>query len=84
MSRETAFRRVTPREKEIVYGPVLSRRLGISLGINLNLRAGKTCTFDCVYCQYGRTWNLVSKCDELKDWLDEDEVLEEAEAWLRR
>jgi wyosine [tRNA(Phe)-imidazoG37] synthetase (radical SAM superfamily) len=84
MSREAAFRRVPPRENEIVYGPVLSRRLGISLGINLNLRTGKTCSFDCVYCQYGRTWNLVSKCDELKDWLDEDAVLDEVEAWLRR
>lgn len=84
MSGASRLRRVSPRESEIVYGPVLSRRMGHSLGINLNLRVGKTCTFDCVYCQYGRTINLVSSNDELTDWLDEDTILEEVEMWLRR
>jgi len=37
----------------IVYGPVRSRRLGRSLGINLLPAGRKTCTFDCRYCQYG-------------------------------
>ncbi|MEO0073730.1 MAG: radical SAM protein [candidate division WOR-3 bacterium] len=37
----------------IVYGPVQSRRLGRSLGINII--PAKTCTLDCVYCQCGRT-----------------------------
>jgi wyosine [tRNA(Phe)-imidazoG37] synthetase (radical SAM superfamily) len=37
----------------IVYGPVRSRRLGRSLGINLLPSARKTCSFDCQYCQYG-------------------------------
>jgi wyosine [tRNA(Phe)-imidazoG37] synthetase (radical SAM superfamily) len=36
-----------------VYGPVPSRRLGLSLGINIT--PFKTCTLDCVYCQCGRT-----------------------------
>jgi wyosine [tRNA(Phe)-imidazoG37] synthetase (radical SAM superfamily) len=36
-----------------VYGPVPSRRLGLSLGINII--PAKTCTLDCVYCQCGRT-----------------------------
>jgi wyosine [tRNA(Phe)-imidazoG37] synthetase (radical SAM superfamily) len=36
-----------------VYGPVPSRRLGLSLGLNIIPR--KTCTLDCVYCQLGRT-----------------------------
>lgn len=36
-----------------VYGPVPSRRLGLSLGINIIPR--KTCTLDCCYCQLGRT-----------------------------
>lgn len=84
MSRKSELRRARPKEKDIVYGPVLSRRLGSSLGINLNLRRGKTCTFDCVYCQYGRTLNLVSSPNELTDWLDEDTILEEVERWLRR
>ena len=36
-----------------IYGPVHSRRMGISLGINLMPRDGKVCTFDCVYCECG-------------------------------
>jgi wyosine [tRNA(Phe)-imidazoG37] synthetase (radical SAM superfamily) len=39
----------------IIYGPVTSRRLGRSLGINLSPTAYKLCFFDCVYCHYGRT-----------------------------
>lgn len=42
-----------------VYGPVSSWRLGSSLGID-PLPAEKTCTFDCVYCQLGRTEKKVS------------------------
>lgn len=38
---------------EIVYGPIHSRRLGISLGINLMPLDGKLCTFDCIYCECG-------------------------------
>ena len=38
---------------EIVYGPVRSRRLGVSLGINLSPSDGKRCTFDCIYCECG-------------------------------
>ena len=36
-----------------IFGPVRSRRLGISLGINLMPSDGKLCTFDCVYCECG-------------------------------
>ncbi|HXZ43826.1 MAG TPA: radical SAM protein [archaeon] len=45
-----------PLKHEIIYGPVNSRRLGRSLGINLLPTRSKVCSFDCVYCQYGRTW----------------------------
>ena len=38
---------------EIIFGPVKSRRLGVSLGINLLPLFGKICTFDCVYCECG-------------------------------
>ncbi len=38
---------------EIVFGPVKSRRLGISLGVNLLPRFGKWCNFDCIYCECG-------------------------------
>lgn len=36
-----------------VFGPVHSRRLGVSLGINLLPADGKMCTFDCLYCECG-------------------------------
>ena len=36
-----------------IYGPVHSRRLGLSLGINLMPADGKICTFDCLYCECG-------------------------------
>ncbi len=36
-----------------IFGPVHSRRLGLSLGINLMPADGKVCTFDCVYCECG-------------------------------
>ena len=38
-----------------VFGPIFSRRLGSSLGINLLPQEGKVCNFDCVYCECG--WN---------------------------
>ena len=37
----------------IVYGPVQSRRLGVSLGMNLMPTDGKLCSFNCVYCECG-------------------------------
>ncbi len=40
-------------QSSIVYGPVSSRRLGESLGINLLPTSFKLCTLNCVYCQYG-------------------------------
>ncbi len=36
-----------------IYGPVHSRRLGLSLGVNLMPADGKICTFDCLYCECG-------------------------------
>ncbi len=38
---------------QIVFGPVQSRRLGVSLGINLLPVNGKICSFDCIYCECG-------------------------------
>jgi len=38
---------------EIVFGPIKSRRLGVSLGINLLPASGKICSFDCIYCECG-------------------------------
>lgn len=43
------------RFDEIVFGPISSRRLGSSLGVNLLPSKGKLCNFDCIYCECG--WN---------------------------
>jgi wyosine [tRNA(Phe)-imidazoG37] synthetase (radical SAM superfamily) len=71
------------RDKETpmrIYGPVPSRRFGLSLGIDLVPH--KTCSFDCVYCQLGATDHLVTKrtdfytlndiLDDVKDALDRE------------
>ncbi len=55
-----------------VYGPVPSRRLGRSLGVDLV--PFKTCTYDCVYCQLGRT---TTKTTERKEYVPVEEVLSE-------
>lgn len=60
-----------------VYGPVPSRRLGRSLGVDLV--PYKTCTYDCVYCQLGRTTDLTV---ERRAHVDADAVLEEIECAL--
>ena len=41
--------------KDIIFGPIKSRRLGYSVGINLLPHRGKFCSFDCIYCECG--WN---------------------------
>ncbi len=46
----------------IVFGPVKSRRLGVSLGINLLPDQGKWCNFDCIYCECG--WNADGRKDK--------------------
>ena len=48
--------------EETVFGPIHSRRLGSSLGINLLPVNGKICSFDCIYCECG--WNRDGKDDK--------------------
>ena len=55
-----------------VFGPVPSRRLGRSLGVDLV--PFKTCSYDCIYCQLGRTTN---KTIQRKEWVPLDEVVAE-------
>lgn len=50
-----------PLQRSILYGPVNSRRLGKSLGINLMPVAYKLCSFNCVYCHYG--WTKIHTID---------------------
>ena len=47
--------------EEIVFGPIHSRRLGSSLGINVLPEKGKLCNFDCIYCECG--WNRDGRGD---------------------
>ena len=47
--------------EETVFGPIFSRRLGTSLGINLLPQTGKICNFDCLYCECG--WNKDGRAD---------------------
>jgi wyosine [tRNA(Phe)-imidazoG37] synthetase (radical SAM superfamily) len=62
--------------KRVVYGPVPSWRLGRSLGIDLISRP-KTCSFDCIYCQLGRTHHLSTAREE---FIPTSRVVEELEA----
>jgi wyosine [tRNA(Phe)-imidazoG37] synthetase (radical SAM superfamily) len=60
-----------PLHQGITYGPVRSRRLGQSLGINVLPRHQKICTFNCSYCQYGWTRNYPSGATTAADaWPD--------------
>jgi len=58
------------KEKSFLYGPVPSRRLGYSLGVNII--PFKTCTFDCIYCQLSKT---TYKTIERKEYVPTQEVL---------
>ncbi|MBN2447510.1 MAG: radical SAM protein [Phycisphaerae bacterium] len=60
-----------------VFGPVPSRRLGRSLGVDVV--PFKTCTYDCIYCQLGRT---TCKTVERKEWVPLAEVLADVRAKL--
>jgi wyosine [tRNA(Phe)-imidazoG37] synthetase (radical SAM superfamily) len=61
-----------------LYGPVPSRRFGRSLGVDL--MPFKICSFDCVFCQLGRT---SQKTIERKEYVPVDAVLAEIESWLK-
>ncbi|MCE5274247.1 MAG: radical SAM protein [Syntrophaceae bacterium] len=60
-----------------IFGPVPSRRLGRSLGVDLV--PFKTCTYDCIYCQLGRTANLTV---DRQEWFPLDEIVEELKGKL--
>jgi wyosine [tRNA(Phe)-imidazoG37] synthetase (radical SAM superfamily) len=60
-----------------IYGPVKSRRLGLSLGVSLT--PYKICNFDCVYCQLGKT---AEPTQERKEYAKTEEILNELKVWL--
>ena len=63
---------VNNKKHSYIFGPVPSRRLGRSLGIDLV--SFKTCSYDCIYCQLGRT---TKKTTERKEWVPLDEVIDQ-------
>ncbi len=64
-------------EYQYLFGPVPSRRLGLSLGVDL--LTPKTCTFDCPFCQAGKTTSLtVSR----QNYVPIDAVIDEFRKWL--
>lgn len=58
----------------IIFGPIPSRRLGESIGVN-NIPP-KTCPYSCIYCQLGRTNKM---CINRQEFYDPNEILQEAE-----
>ena len=66
------LRQMLSKNFKHVFGPVPSRRLGRSLGVDLV--PFKTCSYDCIYCQLGRT---TCKTDERKEWVPMYAVLDE-------
>lgn len=61
-----------------LFGPVPSRRLGISLGVDLVPH--KTCSLDCIYCECGETTNLTM---ERKEYVSVDGVLKELDNYFK-
>ncbi len=69
----------SPVSMRYVFGPVPSRRLGRSLGVDVV--PFKTCTYDCVYCQLGRT---TCRTVERKEWVPLEGVLDEVKSKLSK
>jgi wyosine [tRNA(Phe)-imidazoG37] synthetase (radical SAM superfamily) len=61
--------------KSIIFGPIKSRRLGFSLGIDLV--PNKTCNLDCLYCEVGKT---TCHSEERKTFIDLDKLVNEIKA----
>lgn len=62
-----------------LFGPVPSRRLGMSLGVDLVPH--KTCTLDCLYCEVGRTTHRTT---QLKEYIPADGIIQELDACLEK
>lgn len=62
-----------------IYGPISSRRLGVSLGVTTVPH--KVCSFNCVYCEVGKTTNLTT---ERKEYIKTEDILKELEDFLSK
>lgn len=61
-----------------IYGPVKSRRLGLSLGVSLT--PYKICNFDCIYCQLGRN---AKKTSARSEFVRLEDIMGELNSWLQ-
>ena len=61
-SSDTVPLRPAELPDSLVYGPVVSRRLGRSLGLNLTPPGCRVCSFECVYCEFGRESGARGAC----------------------
>ena len=66
------------KQYQHLFGPVPSRRFGRSLGVDLT--PYKTCTFDCIFCQLGRTTNQTF---DRKEYVPVREVIDELDNWIK-
>jgi wyosine [tRNA(Phe)-imidazoG37] synthetase (radical SAM superfamily) len=73
-----------PLLEGIVYGPVRSRRLGRSLGVNVLPRGLKVCNMDCAYCQYGWTRERGAPRQRAPKWPAPERVEAAVSARLRK
>lgn len=71
--------RIMKKKYRYLFGPVPSRRLGLSLGVDLVPH--KTCTMDCVFCQLGHTAHTTN---ERREYVPTENVLSEISDWLKR
>lgn len=65
-------------KSRIVYGPILSRRLGRSLGVDVikNTGSKKNCNYDCIYCQLGHVENKLKGPEDVQGAVSPAEVVE--------
>jgi len=61
-----------------IYGPIKSRRLGLSLGLSLSL--DKVCDLDCIYCQWGSIGKTIF---ERKEYVQAAEIILELKSWMQ-
>ena len=72
-------------QKEIIYGPIKSRRLGPSLGINLMPADYKLCSYNCIYCHYGYTdIHALELTEKIEDLPTPEEVKIALENYLKK
>ena len=72
-------------KEDLVYGPLLSRRLGRSLGVNLLGAGAKLCSFNCRYCQCGWTEYPILKATEpIADFPSGEKVVDALETKLQQ